>query len=587
MHTNEPHRRAVRAAAVAVFALTLALGGCPSGKKGQAQVAAGARGAGEQGQQAAPAGPKRKVKVELFVMSKCPYARQAQDAMAAILEEMGGSIDFHQHFLVQELAPGDFASLHGAAEVEGNVQELCAADTWPEGYAYMKVVACMAGDMSSIPHNWEECAAAAGLDPDEMRPCLADGTGKKLLSASAKHAMERHAMASPTIFVDKRVATGARDEDELREMICCAFDEGDYPPSCAMLRADCPPPSDVTMTIVSDARCPRCGEYVQNGIENFQEIYPGIEYEELDWLKDAEGKALYGKLGAISLPLFVFPASVLDDEEMEEARAWFKEVEGMAAMKTGKGFDPAAELCANGVDDDGDGKADCDDGACAGALPCRPETPGTLDLFVMSRCPYGMEAEEAAAGALAKLGKDVSFTLRFIVNVSTPKEYGWIVPTGEKDCVKKGDGDWYCSLHGPGEVEEDIVQACARKYYAKKNKYLDFVACRNEDIRDPDWKACAKKKMMSVKLLDECAAGAEGASLLKEDHAITRALEIKASPTFLVNNTTKLDLGELTAEEVLAGFCAVNPARKGCAGAPEPGGKKTSGGGKGADACGN
>jgi len=69
---------------------------------------------------------------------------------------------------------------------------------------------------------------------------------------------------------------------------------------------------------------------------------------------------------------------------------------------------------------------------------------------------------------LDAFGKDIQFNINFIASAA---------------------GDGFQSLHGQGEVDEDIRELCAITKYAKDMKYMDYIWCRNQDIKG-DWKKC-------------------------------------------------------------------------------------------------
>ncbi|MBU0461201.1 MAG: GILT family protein, partial [Nanoarchaeota archaeon] len=85
-------------------------------------------------QQKAVTTPEGKVKVEFYVMSQCPYGTEVEDAIAPDMASMGDAIDLHIDYIAQEVAPGQFMSLHGEPEVLGNIVQLCAKQYNPDKY---------------------------------------------------------------------------------------------------------------------------------------------------------------------------------------------------------------------------------------------------------------------------------------------------------------------------------------------------------------------------------------------------------------------------------------------------------------------
>jgi len=95
-----------------------------------------------------------------------------------------------------------------------------------------------------------------------------------------------------------------------------------------------------------------------------------------------------------------------------------------------------------------------------------------VQLFVMSQCPYGVQAENAIKPVLDALKDKISFELRFIAN-------------------SDGKGG-FTSLHGQAEVDENIRQVCAAKY--APDTYMDYVICRNKNYRSTEWESCATEQ---------------------------------------------------------------------------------------------
>jgi hypothetical protein len=184
--------------------------------------------------------------------------------------------------------------------------------------------------------------------------------------------------------------------------------------------------------------------------------------------------------------------------------------------------------------------ADCADEGCAGTALCRPETAKQLDLFVMSQCPFALQAEGSLDAFLKAIGPDVDFRMHFIVD---------------------HDGKQFQSMHGQAEVDEDMRQACAQKHYAKDRKFLKYIACRNKARVSGDWKKCAVGGI-DAKVIDACARGKEGLALLDADMRLGNDLGVNGSPTWMANNR-HLFMG-LSPEAIRQGYCDRNPGLKGC-----------------------
>ena len=143
----------------------------------------------------------------------------------------------------------------------------------------------------------------------------------------------------------------------------------------------------------------------------------------------------------------------------------------------------------------------------------------TLELFVMSYCPFGVQAEEKIIPIVKKFGDKIDFKLQFIAEEKEESSTQNITP--------------FTSLHGYPEVAENIRQLLIAQEYP--DRYLDYILCRGKKL-DKSWEECAQKLGIDVAKIQALFDAPEAAQLFREN--ITRAAElgIKASPTILVDN---------------------------------------------------
>lgn len=148
-----------------------------------------------------------------------------------------------------------------------------------------------------------------------------------------------------------------------------------------------------------------------------------------------------------------------------------------------------------------------------------------VQLFVMSFCPYGMQAENAMRNVVNLLGNKADIKVHFIASVSGTAPYT------------------FQSLHGDQEVQEDLRQVCIMKNYDQKtywnylmninancsSKYKDSVAY------DACWKDAATKAGIDTSKVDTCSKGTEGQNLLKADADLATANGVSSSPTLIIN----------------------------------------------------
>jgi hypothetical protein len=157
--------------------------------------------------------------------------------------------------------------------------------------------------------------------------------------------------------------------------------------------------------------------------------------------------------------------------------------------------------------------------------PVKSSRPST-ELFVMSFCPFGVQAENAMNPVVGLLGSKTDITVRYITTVS-----GTTI-----DSVK--------SLHGPTEAKEDIRQLCIAKYYPQQlwPYLMDFdtncqaaIIRQNTTVYNTCWANITGKLGIDNQKIETCASGSEGLALLSADEAITKKYQVTGSPTLIIN----------------------------------------------------
>ena len=560
---------------IALLSLAVALSGCPKGKEG----GKGAEFGGTPGASgSAVQSVAEKAKVEFFVMSQCPFGLQVEKGIAPVLAKMGGDIDFHLEFIGQ-IKDGKLTSMHGQAEVDGNKVQLCAVKHAPSNY--MAMIECMNKNMRAIPGNWEGCAQQTGVDVPKVKACFEGPEGESLLKTSFENAQKRQARGSPTMFIGNKPYRGPRSESAFTRAICDAFPK-DKPALCANL----PEPLKVPVTILSDKRCKECRAKFWEG--RLKNMFPGAVVSILDYA-DPDGKKMYDDLGLKLLPAILFDKAIEKTDNYERVRRFLTPAGNYLSFRSGAKFDPTKEVCDNGQDDTGNGLVDCKDPDCkkhlacmekcengkddtgnglvdcadpdcTNDLVCRKAKDKKLDVFVMSMCPYGLKALNAMDEVLKNFENKIDFDVHFIATAQ---------------------GDGFKALHGQPEVDENIRELCAIKYYGKDYKYMDYVLCRNKNIKSTEWQACTGNNGIDTATIDKCFNGGEGKKLLRADIEIANGMGIGASPTWLANN--KYKFSGIDAETIKTHLCKHNKDLPNCdkkLSGPPP--RKQGGGGGGA-----
>ena len=143
----------------------------------------------------------------------------------------------------------------------------------------------------------------------------------------------------------------------------------------------------------------------------------------------------------------------------------------------------------------------------------------TLELFVMSYCPFGVQVEKKIIPIVKEFGDKIDFKLQFIAE--------------EKETVSLTDITPFTSLHGYPEVAENIRQLLIAQAYP--DKYLDYILCRGKKL-DKSWEDCAKKLGIDVAKIQRLFDSPDAEHLFRENIKRAHELAIKTSPTILVDN---------------------------------------------------
>jgi hypothetical protein len=367
-----------------------------------------------------------------------------------------------------------FKSLHGEPETKGNIAQLCAIKYNPE--KYMDMILCMNKDARAIPDNWESCANSNDLDVANIKTCYEGQEGIDLLKTNVPKAVEANARGSPTIFLNGNPYNSGRDTTAFLKAICAQLDghpECINLPKCSadtdcIAEADkngvCENPGEkdakctytdpvaVAVKFLVDDNCVACQpEQVNDVTKNF---FKGADFNEVKF-ESNEGQAMMEKYNIVYLPAYVFESEIENTLMWKTqpglANSFIKNDDGSYRLNpeaVGSTWDPYQEVCDNEIDDNDDGKTDCEDEKCGGTMACmeKLEVP-KVEMFVMSHCPFGTQFEKGAVPALKLLGDKIDYDMNFV----------------------------YYAMHGKIELDEQLIQHCIQQ--EQKDIYLDYLEC--------------------------------------------------------------------------------------------------------------
>jgi len=128
-----------------------------------------------------------------------------------------------------------------------------------------------------------------------------------------------------------------------------------------------------------------------------------------------------------------------------------------------------------------------DEQAAAPAQPSQPQQTITksdkpvVELFVMSHCPYGTQAEKGIIPVAELLGDKIDFSIKFV-------DY---------------------AMHGEIELDEQLLQVCIAE--EQSDKYFDYLSCF---LEDGDTERCLEE--VDIDSLEDCIERVDEEFKIKE-----------------------------------------------------------------------
>jgi glutaredoxin len=124
-----------------------------------------------------------------------------------------------------------------------------------------------------------------------------------------------------------------------------------------------------------------------------------------------------------------------------------------------------------------------------------------VELFVMTHCPYGTQAEKGMIPALEALGDEIDGNIRFV----------------------------HYFMHEPEETETPI-QVCLRE--EQSDKFLPYLRCFLEDGNSD---RCLTKAGVDQAKLDTCISSGKADEYYEIDSNLSQSYGVRGSPTLVIN----------------------------------------------------
>lgn len=173
-----------------------------------------------------------KPKVELFVMSYCPFGLQMQKGLFPVIDTLGNKIDF-------ELKFNDYL-MHGEKELKENLVQHCIQKDQKDKLSAYVTCFAKSGDTDA-------CMTSTGIDKAKNSACAAATDKEFKITENMNANVDYHGSypgfnvykndnqqygvgGSPTLIINGVEVQAARDSASLLRTICAAFE--DAPAEC-------------------------------------------------------------------------------------------------------------------------------------------------------------------------------------------------------------------------------------------------------------------------------------------------------------------------------------------------------------------
>lgn len=187
-----------------------------------------------------------KPKVELFVMSYCPFGTQMEKGILPVVAAVGGNIDYSLRFV-------DYV-MHGEKEIAENLRQYCISKNTPA-----KLSAYLTCFLKKGEGTADTCLASAGIAGAGVKSCVAQVDAKFSVTKNAADKktwsngqfptfdvdkadnLKYGVQGSPTLVINGVVADTGRDSASILKTICEAFNSA--PKECDVkLSSEAPAP---------------------------------------------------------------------------------------------------------------------------------------------------------------------------------------------------------------------------------------------------------------------------------------------------------------------------------------------------------
>ena len=162
---------------------------------------------------------EKKARLDLFIMSKCPYAAMitpAVDHFLNHLKEHNSFVELRLQF-IGTINDDELISMHGSSEIEEDMRMACIQDIYSKDNKYFDYVLCRLKRLED--DDWESCLQPK-MKKRKIDKCTNGNRGKELLKESFKLAAATDLQGSPSWMLNNRFEMQARTAKEILQQYC-------------------------------------------------------------------------------------------------------------------------------------------------------------------------------------------------------------------------------------------------------------------------------------------------------------------------------------------------------------------------------
>jgi len=182
-----------------------------------------------------------KPKVELFIMSHCPYGTQAEKGLIPVIKVLGNKIDAKIRFV--------HYFMHGDKEEKETYNQLCIREE--QSSKFLDYLACFLEDSNSA-----RCLDKVGIDKTKLNSCLAN-KAKDYYASDSELSQGYGVQGSPSLVINGVEASSDRNSQAFLDTVCSAFNV--KPEECSQTLSSANPSAGFGYSASSDSGSASCG----------------------------------------------------------------------------------------------------------------------------------------------------------------------------------------------------------------------------------------------------------------------------------------------------------------------------------------